>query len=81
MEQIEQKIRSASTESRKRKYQKECKHCKGEWIELEKDIAKKRNIPIDESRFVDDKSFMSFGVDDAQVENSSQVLQNLLSSL
>jgi hypothetical protein len=82
MEQMEQKIRSASTESRKRKYQKEYKHRKGEWIELEKDIAKKRNIPpIDESRFVDDESFMSFGVDDSQVENSSQVLQDLLSSL
>jgi phage terminase small subunit len=70
MEQMEQKIRSAATESRKRKQQKEYKHCKGEWIELEKDIAKKRNIAIDESRFVDDKSFMSLDDDDLQCNSA-----------
>jgi hypothetical protein len=80
MEQMEQKIRSAATESRKRMYQKEYKHRKGEWIELEKDIAKKRNIPVDEIRFVDDESFMTLGDDDSQIENSSQVLQDILSS-
>lgn len=70
MEQMEQKIRSAATESRKRKYQKEYKHRKGEWIELEKDIAKKRNIPVDESRFVDDESFMSLDDDDLQCDSA-----------
>jgi hypothetical protein len=73
MEQMEQKIRSAATKGRKRKYQKEYKHRKAEWIELENHIAKKRNIPVDESRFVDDESFMSLNADDLQQYQHSAV--------
>jgi hypothetical protein len=59
---LENRIRSAETGNRKRKYQKEYQHHKGEWIELEKEIAKRRNVAVDETRFEDDESFMN--VDD-----------------
>ena len=70
MEHLENRIRSAPSESRKRKYQNEYKHHKGEWIELEKQIAKKRNVAIDETRFIDDESFLSLDSDTDSSDSS-----------
>jgi hypothetical protein len=64
MEHWESRIRSAGTENRKRKYPKEYKHHKGEWIELEKEIAKRRNVLVNKTRFEDDESFMNVDNED-----------------